>query len=562
MTHAPSSPSAQACDGEHTPLQRVDIAITRDIHADIGEDVAHKRARPAAKARVAGCGSYISVTGDTFRAERLTRDAPKTARERYRAAKEGACIISFDVRIGVPEISGGIAVLPSDEMREGLAPELTSISAVEERNAPCHAPELPSTIRHPIYAQVQPAIAPEIDAEEREDSTAKEPGTCCGKIYASAKVTASKDAKDPLTTSGRTISDSDPTASKMRTCVREVLASGALKIPAIADAAGEEPQIICEDTYLANGRSIVPVHQSNVGEATEATEVSASLMHDTSVMASTSHRNFGALKHERGNELREGVALELPSIQPAIVLEMDAEKRVTYIKGGGLDEMPELHAPELVYVSERAERKVVCDAPNGPLFSSTSPSRASSEEATSRGLEMCCTLAQPAADSGENTEDPLTDRGGYSGCTGIRSNSVLRMPESRADERMEFFAPSMQDTSLVRVIATCQNLRAEKKGRSCKDISTSIHSFEDARALTSHLTHHPRIQPPTSSSILVAKVCALDSALVQFYSRLFGLVSTIILTLEISYLGKTLVGERTLHWGWAQEGIGTRRSIF
>ncbi|KAJ7833080.1 hypothetical protein B0H13DRAFT_1914736 [Mycena leptocephala] len=142
MTHAPSSPSAQACDREHTPLQRVDIAITRDIHADpadIGEDVAHKRARPAAKARVAG----------------------------YCAAKEGARIISFDVRIGVPEISGSIAVLPSDEMREGIAPELASISAVEGRNVPCHAPELPSTICHPIYAQVQPAIALEMDAKER-----------------------------------------------------------------------------------------------------------------------------------------------------------------------------------------------------------------------------------------------------------------------------------------------------------------------------------------------------------------------------------------------------------
>jgi hypothetical protein len=52
------------------------------------------------------------------------------------------------------------------------------------------------------------------------------------------------------------------------------------------------------------------------------------------------------------------------------------------------------------------------------------------------------------------------------------------------------------------------------------------------------------------------------SVCLQAKSRLFALVSAIIRTCTISYLAKTLVGERTPYQGWAREGIGTKRWRF
>jgi hypothetical protein len=515
MTHAPSSPSAQACDREHTLLQRVDIAITRDIHAgapmkrsaaengglkdpaDIGEDVAHKRARPAAKARVAGCGSYISVMGDTFRAERLTCDTPKTARERYCAAKEGARIISFDVRIGVPEISGGIAVLPSDEMREGIAPELASISAVEGRNVPCHAPELPSTICHPIYAQVQPAIALEMDAKERV-----------------AQVESGGLEKFPARTRDGVAEKDTVTGSSTG-----VELSKEARVSIVRDMHWERPT-----------NALAALHASH-----SSVKLSRVLPSDLLVTPAESRSSVESTQAV----LSALLSNDLP--QHAISMVHDLLSSVSVMEG----KYPPLDAPSRS--GPHSSHTPICAT---AIASSQTSSRRNAMPANgdgTRGERLCASLLTAMDPGGpENTtqltsplrEDDTRTLQASAGCDG--HGSVLESPAC------ELTADKAKTEPKVHHGINCTSMDS---GVITLEASASLGGISPALTLRLS-TPHSRIHPPPPPPSVFC--------LAKFYSGIFALVSAIIRTTSILYLGRTLVGERMPYRGWAREGIGTR----
>ncbi|KAJ7805219.1 hypothetical protein B0H13DRAFT_1930286 [Mycena leptocephala] len=370
------------------------------------------------------------------------------------------------------------------------------------------------------------------------------------------------------------------------------------RVPEVASVSGKERNERSSNTPFhsdsppPSGRSIAGVRTAAAINEDAAAKIYAyqlqfsqakTLVHYSPIMFKVPAHETRARAGTEPSESR----LRDTSAMPTIALEVDAAGRIAHIESGGLDEITNRRAPKLVSISKMEENKKTVHAPGEPRARTHKTHVRKEKPAVDNPIaaarvEIDTDMWSPQLCS----RDSLGSLGGSTTATStvVESEGLENYAATSADlvskEKDEAqscdapfalllssppaFTEVPEDSTSTTDTVAAQNLRVEKKGQRCKDISTQTQYFENTfTSGTSTISGKVDSASILKSPVPELRIHAplhlhpvLDS--VVFYPGLFALVSAIIWTSKISYFGHPRGSESTLCRLWDREGIGTR----